>query len=157
MSARVGDDIESICSKCGDVWHVVVAKVGEKIAKVLCKQCGATHRYKPPDGVKPVGGAAGSGGVPRKRAATEPRSAPVPEARVPPDLTKPVRRYAASEMYTTGERLTHPTFGEGIVESSPGPGKIEVFFTGGRRVLAQAKTVSTLERPKGGTGGPGVG
>ncbi len=154
MSARVGDDIESICAKCGDVWHVVVAKVGEKIAKVLCKQCGATHRYKPPGGPAPVVKAA-----PRKRATGEAKAAAVPEPRIAPDLTKPVRRYAASEIYAAGERVTHTAFGEGVVEAVPGPGKIEVFFASGRRVLAQAKAASTLERPKGTTsgGGPGVG
>ena len=29
MTPAVGADIESLCSKCGDVWHVVVAKVGD--------------------------------------------------------------------------------------------------------------------------------
>ena len=46
MSAGVGADIESICSKCGDVWHVVVAKVGETVVKVQCKECGGYHRYR---------------------------------------------------------------------------------------------------------------
>jgi len=50
MSAGVGADVEALCSKCGDVWHVVVAKVGEKIAKVQCKQCGGYHRYRSPHG-----------------------------------------------------------------------------------------------------------
>ena len=31
MSAAVGADVEALCSKCGDVWHVVVAKVGERV------------------------------------------------------------------------------------------------------------------------------
>ena len=31
---KVGQDIESICGKCGDVWHVVVAMNGTAIAKV---------------------------------------------------------------------------------------------------------------------------
>ena len=35
MSAAVGADVESLCSKCGDVWHVVVAKVGDQIVRVL--------------------------------------------------------------------------------------------------------------------------
>ena len=37
MTPAVGADIESLCSKCGDVWHVVVAKVGEEIVRVICK------------------------------------------------------------------------------------------------------------------------
>ena len=50
MSAAVGADVEALCSKCGDVWHVVVAKVGAQIVKVQCKQCGGYHRYKSPHG-----------------------------------------------------------------------------------------------------------
>ena len=34
MTARVGADIEALCSKCGDVWHVVVAMVGPEIVRV---------------------------------------------------------------------------------------------------------------------------
>lgn len=52
---EVGADIESICRKCGDVWHVVVAKVGDQIAKVQCKQCNGLHRHKPP-GAPPFAG-----------------------------------------------------------------------------------------------------
>src|SRR5262249_25121016 len=50
MSAGVGADVEALCSKCGDVWHVVVAKVGQQIVKVQCKQCSGYHRYKSPHG-----------------------------------------------------------------------------------------------------------
>ena len=50
VTPPVGADVESLCAKCGDVWHVVVAKVGDRIARVQCKQCGAPHRLKPPGG-----------------------------------------------------------------------------------------------------------
>jgi hypothetical protein len=36
----VGEDIEDICTRCGDTWHVVMAKVGDRVAKVVCKLCG---------------------------------------------------------------------------------------------------------------------
>ena len=45
----VGDDIEDVCSRCGDTWHVVMAKVGDRIAKVVCKRCGGQHGYRGPD------------------------------------------------------------------------------------------------------------
>ena len=48
MTPAVGADIESLCSKCGDVWHVIEAKVGDDIVRVLCKECGKQHRYKNP-------------------------------------------------------------------------------------------------------------
>ena len=144
MSARVGQDIESICGKCGDVWHVVVAMVGSTVAKVQCKQCGGYHRH--------------SSGPKAARAPRAPRSKStrltpgdalklLPSApMVRPDLSLPMRAYQASESYAPGEQVAHPKFGEGVVESSPGPGKIQVWFPDGRLVLAQAKPASQLER-----------
>jgi hypothetical protein len=140
MTAAVGADIESICTKCGDVWHVVVAKVGERIAKVQCKECHSFHRYKPP------------GGAVKARSASAPRArraaATPPPPSVAPDLSRAVRRYGASEAYTSGDRIQHPSFGLGVVQGSPGPGKMDVAFPGGNRVLAQAKAAAMgLMRP----------
>src|SRR5437660_1773789 len=39
----VGEDIEALCGRCGQVWHVVMAKMGDRIAKVVCKRCGGHH------------------------------------------------------------------------------------------------------------------
>ncbi len=154
MSAPVGADVESLCSKCGDVWHVVVAKVGDRIAKVQCKQCSGFHRYKPPPGAASAttkkAPAARTTGEAAPRAAakkkTKKPAEPAPPA-VAADMSRPVRRYSAGEAFTPGDRINHPTFGQGVVESLPGAGKIQVVFPVGRRVLAVAKAASTLERP----------
>jgi hypothetical protein len=67
------------------------------------------------------------------------------------DLTKPVRTYRASERFEVGERVDHPSFGQGVVEVSE-PGKVTVFFGTGRRVLVQSKEGAAggggLTRPK---------
>jgi hypothetical protein len=147
MTAAVGADIEALCSKCGDVWHVVVAKVGDRIAKVHCKQCGGDHRYKSPHGA-PAALKLPSA----KRPAKEPK-APVERFEKPAvvaDLSKAVRTYRASERFEVGDRVEHPSFGQGVIEISE-PGKITVFFATGRRVLVQAKgddSKSELSRPK---------
>jgi predicted nucleic acid-binding Zn-ribbon protein len=152
MSVATGADIEALCTKCGDVWHVVVAKVGEEIVRVLCKECGAQHRYKHPN--KPPSSAR------RSSASSAPRS-PRPQrvvARfdapaVAADLSKAVRTYKASERYVVGERVEHPTFGQGVVELLE-VGKMTVFFAVGRKVLVCAKGNeagggnSGLARPK---------
>jgi hypothetical protein len=44
------------------------------------------------------------------------------------DRSRAVRSYAASEHYTTGDRIQHPTLGVGVVQGSAGPGKIRVLF-----------------------------
>jgi len=148
MSEPVTADIESLCAKCGDVWHVVVAKVGEKIAKVQCKQCGAVHRHRPPGSAATATAtaAAATRGRPaaaRKKAAAAPPSAPAPTI----DPARPTRPYAPGDSFVVGDQLSHPSFGTGVVESLLGPGKMQVYFPGGRRVLAQARTAPTLERP----------
>jgi len=146
MSAGVGADVEALCSKCGDVWHVVVAKVGDKIAKVHCKQCGGDHRYKSPHNA-PAEKKLPSAIRPQR----EPR-APVErfeKPAVPADLSKPAKPYRASELYEVGERIEHPSFGQGVIEIAE-PGKVTVFFASGRRVLVQARAavVGGLSRPK---------
>lgn len=147
MSAATGADIEALCSKCGDVWHVVVAKVGDEIVRVLCKECGAQHRYKHPNKVP----------TPRRSASTTSAPRPSREQKVvkrfdtpavAADLSKAVRTYKPTERFVVGERVEHPTFGQGVVESLD-PGKMTVFFAVGRKVLVQGKDPSTaLQRPK---------
>jgi len=149
MSAAVGADIESLCSKCGDVWHVVVAKVGEQIVKVLCKQCGGQHRYKSPHGA-PAAKKLPSAIRPPK----EPK-APVERFEKPTvaaDLSRPARTYRASEKFEVGDQIDHPSFGRGVIEISE-PGKITVFFATGRRVLVQAKDGGSSPSSGGGGGG----
>jgi hypothetical protein len=139
MTAAVGADVESICNKCGDVWHVVVAKVGDDIVKVQCKECGAYHRHRHPGARK----GARSAPSKRRRAAG---SGPVREQPVTfsPDPSAPVRPYSMREIFQEGEQISHPRFGIGLVERSSEPGKMSVLFTDGRRVLAQAKPSSGL-------------
>jgi hypothetical protein len=155
MSAAVGADVEALCSKCGDVWHVVVAKVGAQIVKVQCKQCGGYHRYKSPHGAPKEKRMPSQFAekTPRAAATASAPKAPVERFEKPAvaaDLSKPVRKYSAVLRFEVAERVEHPMFGQGVVEVSE-PGKVTVFFAQGRRVLAQSKegaTSNKLERPK---------
>ena len=143
-----------MCGRCGQVWHVVMAKMGDKIAKVVCKRCGGHHRYRDENANANAdtagGGDAGSRprrptfGSARRARTARPEAAPIPAF----DPAKPPRAYGARDSYVAGERVSHPTFGVGVVTGSPGAGKVEVIFTsGGARVLACAKETSTLARP----------
>ncbi len=152
MHPATGSDVESICSKCGDVWHVVVAMVGDKIAKVQCKECGAYHRYRPPGGK-----ARAAAATPRRRSAgaavarslrtSGPSATAIAGPAVEPDLSRPTQPYSASETFQVADRVEHPKFGIGVVEAAQ-PGKIDVYFPDGRRVLAQARPETRLERPR---------
>lgn len=152
MTVGVGADVEALCSKCGDVWHVVVAKdAKDRIAKVQCKQCQGYHRYKSPHG------ATKEAKLPSAiRPPKAPKEPTQPTARfdkpaVEADLAKPPKPYRASEKFEVGERVDHVSFGQGVVELSE-PGKVTVFFATGRRVLVQSKEGAIggggLSRPK---------
>ncbi len=145
----VGADIESTCRKCGDVWHVVVAMVDGEIAKVECKECKGTHKYKEP-GSDTKSAKPKKAKKPKKKALTaaEKKAAaaakPKTHATVEPDLSKPTRPYKFSDTFESGERIDHVKFGVGVVEDVLDGGKIEVFFPEGRRVLALAKATPKL-------------
>ena len=143
----VGEDIEDICTRCGDTWHVVMAKIGDRVAKVVCKLCGSQHNYRG-DKNAPAPSKAGGGsswGRPRRR---KTRAGDAPAPQIPDfDPSKPPRSYSPQQGFFPGERVIHATFGVGVVATTPGPGKVEVQFPGGLKTLACAKPGSTLERP----------
>ena len=140
----VGQDIEAVCGKCGGlVWHAVMAKVGDRIAKVVCKRCGGQHRYKTEAGPEAAEGERRA--TPR---ASRSKTAEAAAPRMPAfDANKPPLTYSPRESFNLGDRVAHPTFGVGVVAGSPGAGKVEVIFPSGPRVLACAKAASTLARP----------
>ncbi len=141
MSAAVGADIESLCAKCGDVWHVVVAMVGSKVVKVQCKQCGGYHRHKSPNAanaVKPIRQRKAPLGAAADKGARSPATPVI-------DRDKPIKTYRMSEAYQPGDQIQHLRFGVGVVESASEPGKISVLFDEGRKVLAAAKAGSALQ------------
>lgn len=143
MSVAVGKDVESICGKCGDVWHVVVAKVGEKIVKVQCKQCGGYHRYRAPErgqaaSPSPRSRIAGAGSSAAKSSAAKaPKPPPGPSVTVDPN--KPSKVYKPHFTFSVGDAIEHATFGRGIVEALPADERIQVWFSGERRVLVHGR------------------
>jgi len=146
----VGEDIEDICTRCGDTWHVVMAKIGDRVAKVVCKLCGSQHNYRgDKNAPAPSSGGASSGstswGRPRRR---KTRGTATPEPQMADfDPSKPPRGYSPKDSYLAGERVIHASFGVGVVASIPGPGKVDVQFPSGARTLACAKVTAHLERP----------
>src|SRR5262252_4965241 len=107
----VGDDIEALCGRCGQVWHVVMAKMGERIVKVVCKRCGGHHRYRSENETEEASPARPA------RARSFPVRSRAPKSITPPpvapafDPSKPTRPYAAAAQYAAGERIAHPQFG----------------------------------------------
>jgi hypothetical protein len=130
----VGKDVEAICRKCGEVWHVVVAFAAGKVAKVECKQCGARHRYRPVDGhAAPAVSRLAVAGRPARGRRVEKR--PVVEA----DVSRPQRSFRTTDRYQVGDRIVHASFGKGVVQAITGAAKIEVLFPAGPKILVHGR------------------
>ena len=131
---RVGVDVEAVCRKCGEVWHVVIGVVDGLVAQVECRDCGARHRYR----AKGAPAAAprrspGSGAGPRRSSGRA--QTPVVEA----DSSRPRRAFRASDTYEVGDRVVHASFGEGVVQMVKGAAKIEVLFEAGPKTLVHGR------------------
>ena len=131
---RVGSDIEAVCRKCGDVWHVVIALDDRRIANVECKECGARHRYR---GVKGQTGAVR--GKPAARATSSRSRSGKKKQVVEADESRPRREFRMSDTYQVGDRVLHASFGEGVVQEVAAPAKIVVLFEVGSKTLAQGR------------------
>jgi hypothetical protein len=138
---NVGQDLFAMCGKCDAQWHVIVAMDAGKVTKVQCKQCMGYHRYRVAPGEVDVNRTAtGRRTVaPAKARKNGRRVAASATSVMQPNLARPVRPYAMTATYEPGDRIAHPKFGEGVVESCPTESKMLVTFEGGRRILAQGK------------------
>lgn len=55
------------------------------------------------------------------------------------DPSRPTRKYAMIEIFTSGDTIEHHTLGRGVVQRELGPTKIEVLFEGQRKVLVHGR------------------
>lgn len=141
----VGKELVSYCTRCKmDLGHTIVSMVGGVPARVVCRTCKSEHNYKAKRGVKEPGGA----GDPRVTTLKTPTArAPrekVAEKTVPVEVewlrqmnasTKPMREYGADQAFGIGDRIKHPTFGEGVVQKVVYPNKVEILFRGDIKTL----------------------
>lgn len=141
--SAVAKDIEAVCSKCGESWHVIVAVSDGKIAQVQCKSCGGYHKYRP------IATARMSQKKSTKStiAASTREGSPLPKLKIPKILTpavdasdRPVRPYSIKAAdYRLGDRIEHSKFGIGVVDGFPSPGKMNVTFETERLLLVYGK------------------
>lgn len=138
-----GDIVEARCTRCRTVTnHTIIALVETRIARVQCNTCGGMHNYHPPKA------------TPAPRAA---RSKPAPAAR--PGRAKATAKgaaeadsalwlercsavdpgqglpYAMDRSFPADSLVNHPTFGLGLVLALHPPGKVEILFREGRKLL----------------------
>lgn len=123
---RPGDDVAAYCGRCkAERTHQVVALNENGVpATVVCRTCGAQHRFREMKN-EAAHTAAGSSRT-RKAAAAQPEPVAVS-----------ARAYSPRETYAEGEWIEHPKFGTGKVTAARG-GKVEVRFGKESRVLLHA-------------------
>ncbi|HEY8517305.1 MAG TPA: hypothetical protein VIS07_17480 [Candidatus Binatia bacterium] len=121
--AVIGGYVDALCGKCkATTSHIVLAKIGITPTRVECRTCHAMHAYRAP----------GSAQKTSTRSAAKPRPAPDPaqvwaEAMRRVEGATPVK-YAIDHHFDVGTRLSHPTFGEGVVIRHASPSICEVVF-----------------------------
>ena len=128
----VGSEVESICGKCGESWHVVIALEGRRIAKVECLDCGKRHRHRDP--------AASRKSDSKRRVTT--RAKPRGSVVVKADPSRASRPFLMTQTYQVGDRVDHSSFGEGVVQESAGPKKVKVLFASGIKTLVHNRPAS---------------
>jgi hypothetical protein len=133
---NVGSEVESICGKCGDSWHVVIALEGRRIAKVECLDCGKRHRHR-----DPAASAAGSAKSAGRRATTARAKSKAAEV-VKADPARARRPFLMTQTYQVGDRVDHTSFGEGVVQQIAGPKKVKVLFAVGMKTLVNNRPAS---------------
>lgn len=124
-----GESVVSQCTKCKlSLDHTIVAMDGAAIAKVKCRTCGSTHKFRDPAAVK----------KPRtsRKKAVEPTAALLWQACMAQARGKEMA-YAITGRYRVGDILIHDKFGKGVVRKLS-MNKCHVIFEDKERLMASA-------------------
>ncbi|MCM2278682.1 MAG: hypothetical protein NDJ89_11465 [Oligoflexia bacterium] len=135
--SNVAKETLAYCTSCKmDLNHIVVAMKGDRIAKVQCLTCKKEHVYKAPKGVTEPGKAKPTR---KKKETTAEATATSIEAEWEKLMTShkdaPLKSYTTKGHFILGDKIKHPTFGEGIVGKLIYPNKIEVIFRTDLKIL----------------------
>jgi len=123
-----GDNVASYCTKCKlGLDHVVVAMTGDVIAKVKCKTCGSTHKFRDPADVK----------KPRvaKKKEDSGRTAETLWETCLSEARGKERVYDMYGKYRVGDVVLHNTFGKGVVRKLYS-NKCDMIFKDRERLMA---------------------
>ena len=129
----LGTEIDTRCRKCkATTKHVVIAKVGVKPTRVRCSTCEVEHEY--------------TATRPRRAAAAMPRQLPWAEAIA--QARGAATAYSTGTSYGVGARVSHPTFGEGVVVGLSSLTVCEVLFESRTIKLVMKSQPSGFDAPE---------
>jgi hypothetical protein len=125
-----GENIVSYCTKCKLVLdHVIVAMAEETIAKVTCKTCNSTHKFRDPADVKKT--------RQTKKKEDEIKTTEALWETCLAEATGQEHEYAMTGKYRVGDIVLHATFGKGVVRKLS-LNKCEVLFKDKERLMASS-------------------
>ena len=128
----LGTEIESKCRKCKKMTqHVVLAKVGSKPTRVRCTACETEHEHT----------------VSRPRRVADAVARQLPWAEALAEARGVAVPYTSAATYRVGARVSHPSFGEGVVVRQASPTVCEVLFESRPVKLLMAATPSGFAAP----------
>lgn len=128
---KIADEVVCYCSKCKLELNARIVRVeAESPKRVLCLTCKMEHAYRKSAPVK-----AGEGKV-RKTRVSLPKVDQEAEWRSKLDQSKKTpKAYAMDKAYLLDDRVEHQLFGVGLVVNLIPPGKINVFFQDGLKMM----------------------
>ncbi|MBC7692436.1 MAG: hypothetical protein H7222_11795 [Methylotenera sp.] len=144
-SLTVGKDALSYCSSCKmDLNHTIVSMKGDKLHRVQCRTCKKEHVFKAPKGLTEP-----ATDKPEKKARAKKSSEPKVDHSIGAEWEKlmashkhlPTKPYSTKMHFALGEKISHPTFGDGIIAKHIHPNKVEVVFQTDLKVLIHSGTV----------------
>lgn len=132
-TGEVGGDILSFCTSCKmDLNHVIVAIQGDRVKKVECRTCKKVHAYRIPKGAKSP--TASKGRVDKK--AQQAVAVELEWKKIMDEKSsQPSISYTTKSKLNLGDKIDHPSFGEGVVEKMIYPNKVAVLFQSDIKVL----------------------
>ena len=159
---KTGGEIDSWCTKCKlDLTHRIIAMVGDVVKKVECKTCGSHHLFRPPkserdkaQAAKTAAREAREAGRPPSATATRASERAAAASRAERDMVASWEKAIAGQPATAfkpyritlvlseGELVRHSKFGDGVVARVLDPGKVEILFKDGVRMMAHGQQLA---------------
>jgi hypothetical protein len=127
-----GQNIDSYCGKCRlNLDHTIMTMDGEVIAKVRCKSCGSSHKFRSPLDAQKVR-------KPRvKKGTGEEATAEIIWEAGLAVAKGPERDYDMAAKYRVGDVVNHLRFGKGVVIKVYA-NKCDVLFKDRERLMASS-------------------
>jgi len=128
-----GENIAALCTKCKlTLDHAIVAMVDGKIAKVKCKTCGSTHKFRDPnDPVKAKPRA------PRAKSAASSTAKATAWQTALSEAKGSEKEYSMNAKFRVGDVVNHASFGKGIVRKIY-MNKCDILFQDYERLMVSA-------------------